>query len=271
MSGMNFSCQTFSWQMSLDTYRGQIAHIAEVAKKAGFSAVEPEIVILGERPTAERIIEEIEPHGVSIPSLVVAEEWSTALESDGERERTDWAFDLADALGARQIVVVQKSPGRHDLIERQRALMSCFDAIANRAADHGIGVSFHPNSLESSLFRDAADYDVLGDILPASVGFAPDLGHVARGGMDVLETVKRFRERIDHLHVKDMFSDGAWAPTGEGDLEIVATIAYLYESGFKGWAAFEDESELAEQDPDEATLRTGRWVTEKLAAFAATA
>lgn len=269
MSGINISCQTFSWQMSLDKYRGRIGHIAALAKKAGFTAIEPEIVILGESPAAERVAAEIEPYGIRVPSLVLAEEWAAAKETEQERERADWAFDLADALGARQVVVVQKSDGRHDLAARQRALMGCFDAIAERAADRGIRIGFHPNSLESSLFREPADYDTLEAVLPERVGFAPDLGHVARGGMDVLETVKRFRERIDHLHVKDMFADGRWAPTGDGVIDIVGTMRYLDETGFTGWAAFEDESDLAERDPDEATLRAGRWVAENLAPFIA--
>ncbi|MGB4135788.1 MAG: sugar phosphate isomerase/epimerase [Microbacterium sp.] len=267
MSGVNFSCQTFSWQMSLDSYRGRIGHIARVAGAAGFSAIEPEIVMLGDAPTAERILAEIEPFGVAIPSIVLAEEWAAPRESDEERARADGAFALAAGLGAHHVVVVQKSSGRHDLAERQRGLMTCFDGLAERAADHGIGVSFHPNSLETSLFRDAADYGVLEGILPERVGFAPDLGHVARGGMDLVETLARFRDRVVHVHVKDMFSDGRWAPTGEGDIDLVGAIRHLHETGFSGWAAFEDESALAESDPDEATLRAGRWVEAELAPY----
>lgn len=267
MTGINISCQTFSWQMSLATYCGRIGHIATVAKQAGFSYIEPEIVMLGEAPTAEWLRGQTAPHGVGIPALVIAEEWDASQESEGERERTDSAFDLADALGAAQIVLVQKSDGRHDLAERQRGLMRCLDGIAQRAADRGIGVGFHPNSLETSLFRSPQDYDVLEQILPERVGFAPDLGHVAHEGMDVLETVKRFRERIVHLHVKDMYENGEWAPTGEGIVDIVGVFRYLSETGFSGWVAFEDESELAERDPDEATLRAGRWVQEHLGAY----
>lgn len=267
MSGINISCQTFSWQMSLDTYVGRMGHIASVARQAGFSNIEPEIVMLGDAPTADSIRSAIEPHGVRVPSLVIAEEWNAPHESDDERQRTDWALALAKDLGAEHVVVVQKSSGRHDLVERQRALMTCFDEVAGRAADHGIQISFHPNSLETSLFRDSADYELLEQILPERVGFAPDLGHVARGGMDVLETLKRFRDRVVHLHVKDMFDNGDWAPTGEGVVDIVGVFDYLADAGFAGWVAFEDESELAERDPDEATLRAGRWVQENLAAY----
>lgn len=271
MTGVNISCQTFSWQMSLETYRGRIGHIASIAKQAGFSDIEPEIVLLGDLTSAEQIRDAVEPHGIRVPSLVIAEEWAAPKESDDERDRSDQAIALADGLGAKQIVVVQKSDGRHDLAARQRGLMNCFDAIAERAADHGIGLSFHPNSLDTSLFVDAADYDVLEQILPERVGFAPDLGHVARGGMDVVETIKRFRDRVVHLHVKDMFDNGDWAPTGEGIVDIVGVFRYLTETGFTGWAAFEDESALAETDPDEATLRAGRWVQDNLTPYRANA
>jgi inosose dehydratase len=166
---------------------------------------------------------------------------------------------------------VQKSDGRHNLAERQRGLVSCFSDIAARAAERGIAVSFHPNSLDTSLFVDQADYDVLERILPENVGFAPDLGHIARGGMDVLETIRRFGDRVVHMHVKDMYENGDWAPTGEGVVDIEGVFEHLSETGFTGWIAFEDESALAETDPDEATLRAGRWVQENLAAYRADA
>ena len=52
---MRIGCQTYSWQMSLSLYQGKIDHICEVVGQAGFSGLEPEVVMLGEFATAERL------------------------------------------------------------------------------------------------------------------------------------------------------------------------------------------------------------------------
>lgn len=268
MSSIRFACQTYSWQMSLDRYRGRVGHIAQVATASGFSAIEPEMVILGDDRSPAAVLAAVHQHQMTIPSLVYVDEWETPAESPSERANLQEALTLAKAVGATRLVLVQNSAGRHELAGRQRVLMDRLDAIADRASEFGVSATFHPNSSETSLFRDAADYDRLEEILPVRVGFTPDLGHVAKGGMDVMEVVRRFRDRIDHMHIKDMFSDGSWAPTGEGVVDIEGVVRYLDEIGFDGWIAFEDESQLAQEDPDEAVRRTGAWVRANLAPYA---
>jgi inosose dehydratase len=122
----------------------------------------------------------------------------------------------------------------------------------------------HPNSPPGSLFRISEDYELLLDRLDPDVGFTPDIGHVAAGGMDPLETVKRYRDRVDHTHFKDINHDGSWAATGEGRLDFPAVVSYLAGTGYHGWIVFEDESEAAKRDPDTATRRNGVYARELL-------
>jgi inosose dehydratase len=39
MQHMKFGCQAYTWQMSFDRFAGQVAHIAETVKEAGFTGV----------------------------------------------------------------------------------------------------------------------------------------------------------------------------------------------------------------------------------------
>ena len=100
--------------------------------------------------------------------------------------------------------------------------------------------------------------------LPGSVGFAPDLGHIARGGMDPLSVVGRYRERVNHVHAKDMAEDGRWVLIGTGVVPVVEVAELLLRTGYDGWLVLEDESDMARQDPDAVALELGRYMRDRL-------
>jgi inosose dehydratase len=79
-----------------------------------------------------------------------------------------------------------------------------------------------------------------------------------------LEVVRTYRARVDHVHVKDMYADGTWAPTGEGEVDVVGVHSHLSDTGYEGWIVFEDESAEAKRDPDGAARRAAEFVREVL-------
>lgn len=255
-----FSCQTYSWQMSIDRYRGDVGHMTSVAGRAGFTGFEPEVVMLGDDWSVDALRADLDAAGITLAALVLAEGWRGAEETPAERANAEAAIAATEALGARLVLVPLPGADRSDLRERQRAAMSCMDAVAARAADRGVASTFHPNSPAGSVFRTAEDYRVMADLLPDHLGYTPDVGHIARGGMDPLSVVREWRERVDHVHVKDLAADGTWAETGAGVVDIPGVLEFLAETGYDGWVTFEDESPAAEADPDTATIRNGRWI-----------
>ena len=96
------------------------------------------------------------------------------------------------------------------------------------------------------------------------MGFTPDLGHVARGGMDPLAVVKQYRERVNHVHAKDMDDQGRWALIGTGVVPVAEVAQLLDRTGYQGWFVLEDESELAERDPDGVAAQLGHYVEQVL-------
>jgi len=86
-----------------------------------------------------------------------------------------------------------------------------------------------------------------------------DTGHLLIGGGDVLETWHRWRQRINHLHLKDVrvdrlreiiaagggmidvWSGGTFAPLGDGDLDIAGLMSDVVHSGFDGWIVIEQD------------------------------
>jgi inosose dehydratase len=263
---MRIGCQTYSWQMSLPLYQGRVDHICEVVGRAGFAGLEAEVIMLGQFAGAERLRGTLEANRLELAALTLVEDWAGEHETPQERASADAAIALAASFDGALLALCQM-PGRdrHDLAERQRRVLSCVRDVARRAEAAGLRTTFHPNSPEGSLFRTAEDYEILLDGLPAAVGFTPDLGHVARGGMGPLAVVKQYRERVNHVHAKDMDGDGRWALIGTGVVPVAEVAELLAGTGYQGWFVLEDESELAERDPDAAAGELGRYVDKVLA------
>ena len=264
---MRFGCQTYSWQMSFDKYGGRLDHICGVVSQAGFDGLEAEVVMLGDFASVDKLRDALDHADLQLAALTLVREWAGDQESEAEQAAADAAIALTSSFD-RALLVLCQMPGkdRSDLKERQRRLLSCVAAIAQRAGDAGLKTAYHPNSPEGSLFRTSDDYEVLLDGLPPAVGFAPDLGHIARGGMDPVSVIQRYRDRVDHVHAKDMDTSGRWALIGSGEVPVADVAELLRATGYEGWFVLEDESKVAEQDPDLAARRLGEYVDEVLRA-----
>ena len=251
--------------MSLEKYRGRIDHIASVVGAAGFDGLEAEMVMLGGFAGPSRLAGALDAGGLQLAALTLVEDWAGDEESPEEYEEAEAAIALTAKFKGTLLVLCQM-PGRdgEDLQGRQDRVLRCLRDVAARATDAGLVCAFHPNSPAGSVFRDADDYDRLLERLPDTVGFAPDLGHIAKGGMDVVAVIDRYSDRIRHVHAKDMDERGRWASIGEGVVPVAEVTALLYDKGYDGWVVLEDESEFAERDPDSATLRLGQYVDEVL-------
>ncbi len=263
LADLRYACQTYSWQMSIDRFRGRVDHMVATAAEAGFSGFEPELVMLGDRWSAAGLKDTLEAHALQLAALVLVEPWRGQVETDAERAEAELLINTAASFpGTRIVLCPYPGQDRDDLRERQRNAIACMTAVADRALDRGVACTFHPNSPAGSVFRTAEDYAVMADLLPETIGYTPDLGHIARGGMDPLTVVRDWRSRVDHVHVKDLAADGTWAETGAGVVDVRAVLDFLAETGYAGWVTFEDESPEAEADPDRATLRNGRYVAD---------
>ncbi|MDI7274731.1 MAG: sugar phosphate isomerase/epimerase [Anaerolineae bacterium] len=267
MSRIRFGCQLYTWQMSGERYVGQIAHIAGVVREGGFTAIEPEVCMLGPyRDDPEALKDVLGRRGVELAAIALACHWREPVETEEERREADYLLDYLSSFRGVHLLLSQL-PGRDraSLRERQRHALACVHAIGARAAERGIACSFHPNSPPGSVFRVEEDYRVLFDSLdPRLVGFAPDTGHIANGGMDVVKVFETYRALIRHVHFKDVAASGEWAGMGAGIVDFPRVVTMLRDAGYDGWVMVEEESAAAERDPDGVTVQNGRYVREAL-------
>ena len=264
MNKVKIGCETYTWQMPGESYKGKLDHIMEIAAKAGFTGIEPEISFFGALSDPTRMKETLDQHNLELTALCHVEDWRHTSETEKEYENAErWMDFLAHFPDTIYLMVQMPGADRSDLEERQQNLLSCVNAIAKRATDRGIECSYHPNSPGGSVYRTRDDYTRLLEGLDRRIiGYCPDVGHIAKVDMDPLSIIKEYRELVNLVHYKDMFGDGKWAPTGEGLIDFESITKYLVDTDYKGWIVMEDECDECITDPDGVTLKDGVYINE---------
>jgi inosose dehydratase len=83
------------------------------------------------------------------------------------------------------------------------------------------------------------------------IGFCPDTAHLAAGGGDPETLIRRYPDRIRHVHLKDLDPvTGVFLPLGRGKLDFTGILAALRETGYDGWLIV--ELDYYDGDPAEA-------------------
>jgi len=267
MSQIKFGCQFYTWQMSGDRYVGKLPDILNIVKPAGFAGIESEPGMLGSYYDDPSMLKDLlGQFNLQLGAIAFVCNWANPDETEQERSEAERVFSYAKSFPETHLVLVQ-APGkdRFNLRQRQENLISCVNAVAVRAVDRGLSCSYHPNSPAGSVIRIEDDYKILFDGLDSRmVGFAPDTGHIARGGMDVVKILKTYRPLIKHIHFKDITASGGWTAMGAGVIDFPGIVATLRDTGYTGWIMIEEESPEAEVDPNTATTKNGEYLRRSL-------
>src|SRR5438045_4051663 len=121
-----------------------------------------------------------------------------------ELHRIRRAAELAAAVGAQRLVVgggARRATGTRDT-DYER-LAAALDRVTDIAEEHGLTASYHPH-----LTTIVESPDELARLLPRTrIGFCPDTAHLAAGGGDPAALIRRYPDRIRHVHLKDLRLD----------------------------------------------------------------
>jgi inosose dehydratase len=262
-SGIRFGSEVYTWFMkeSGRANANRLDHMIDVIAQAGFAGVQPIFSWMGDLSDPARLAQSLASRGLELAAMSFVLDWNHEGETEEELREAESVMNFLAHFPGALLCVVQMPRGRFDVEVRRKRLVGNLNALAHRALDRGIVTTFHPNSPESSIARTREDYDALLNGLDSKViGWTPDVGHIVNGGMDPLETMKQYRDLINHLHYKDWDGDPEFAVMGEGKVDFVGITSWLRGSGFQGWIVCEDEGHRAIDDPDGVTLQDGAWV-----------
>lgn len=184
---------------------------------------------------------------------------------DGDLSQLEETLDAIDGFDAKP-VLCDGGPrdGNVDLDGVARAV--------ERARARGFEPTFHHHM--GTRVQTPAEIERLLD--GTDVTLLLDTGHLTAAGGDPVEALLHWRDRIDHLHVKDVRLDviraaaswdeawraGAFCELGAGDIDLDGFVAGL--GGYAGWIVVEQDwvpgphDDVAEQA--EAQARNRRWL-----------
>ena len=109
--------------------------------------------------------------------------------------------------------------------------------IMNLCRDNGIELNLHNHTYEV----EEDMHDLAGTIarIP-EVKLGPDLNWLVRGGVNPVDFIEAFGDRIVFLHIRDQNADGTWSESvGEGDMDYVGIGRALRTANFSGDAVIE--------------------------------
>ncbi|MFK3779327.1 sugar phosphate isomerase/epimerase family protein [Agrobacterium sp. NPDC089420] len=140
-----------------------------------------------------------------------------------------------------------------------REMIDNIRAIATLARDtYGVRAAIHPHAGGYIEFADELQ-QIVEDIPADLAGLCLDTGHMAYSGMDPVATLRRYWDRVDYIHFKDIdaavfeevmtehirFFDacakGVMCPIGRGSIDYPAIRSLLTERGYGGYITIEQE------------------------------
>jgi inosose dehydratase len=280
-SPIQFGSEVYTWFMqgTGKGYDNKLDHMIRIAAEAGFTGIEPMVLQiaesalgcckywLGDFADPHRLKDTLQQHGIKLAGLALVCAWDQEEETPAEKEATDFTLSLLQHFPGAMLGTVTLPSGRHHLQQRRLNVIRNINRVSQRASDLGLTCSYHPNSPPASLVRTQEDYDVvLSSLDPRYTGWTPDVGHIARGGMDVITTLTKWQHLINHIHYKDYSGDGPepWAQMGTGKLDFHRITEWLVQRHYRGWIICEDEAHAAVADPDAVTRQNGKWCREHL-------
>lgn len=264
---IKFGCHGSTWELDYDKETDYLIDIIDTVDSAGFKGIDVQVALLGRfQKSPESLREELDKRGLELAALTLPFTWASNQESIVEKDLADYYIAyLKHFPNALLNVPSRNGPDRSDLLKRQRDIIQCANAVAKRAHEQGVTASFHPASPPTSYFRTASDYQVLFEELDRRyIGYTPDAGHIAFGGMNPVEVVRENLSIIKHVHFKDCSLQAEWKKMGYGDVDFAEIVRTLTDDGYKGWIMMEEETAEAKINPNQVIHDIGGYVNREI-------
>jgi inosose dehydratase len=113
-------------------------------------------------------------------------------------------------------------------------LGDALNSVVAIAEQEGLVATYHPH-----LGTCVESPDQLARLLPHTrIGLCPDTAHVQAGGGNPLDVIRRYADRVNYVHLKDI-KQRQFVPLGEGEQDYRAILDALTASAYDGWITVE--------------------------------
>lgn len=149
------------------------------------------------------------------------------------KEEVDRAFDYAKRVGVKLIVGVPN----HELLPY----------VNEKVKEYDFRYAIHLHGPDIKLYPNATDiYERIKDLDPR-MGMCLDIGHNLRDGHDPVADLKRYKDRIFDIHMKNTTAASKEGKTGEigrGIIDIPAFVKMLRKVKYDGACSLEYERNM---------------------------
>lgn len=193
---------------------------------------------------------------------------------DPDKEASELAMHLEHATflraaGGRTLQIIDERPKRALVAADYARLGKLLTAVGRRTAELGVETVYHHHM--NSIGEKPQELDaVLETVDPKAVGILFDIAHYQQGGGDPVAAIRKYRDRIKVVHLKDVRAiDKApgyeWVELGRGRVDVKGCVSALKDVGFKGWAIIElDKVPDAEGSPKASALLNKQFAQQQL-------
>jgi len=140
----------------------------------------------------------------------------------------------------------------------------------------GIKLAYHYHL--KMLVETAEEIAAFCEATPPEVGLLLDTGHAYAAGADYGEILRRFEDRVVHIHLKDVRRDvldwarknnvsfnsavreGLFTVPGDGGVDFSEIGKFVRSSGYSGWVVVEAEQDPAKAEPRMHTKKAYQYV-----------
>jgi inosose dehydratase len=251
-------CEVPGWGYQLEPDR-------VLSEMAGLGLAATELGPDGYLPTdPSRLETTLAGHGLALAAGFVPAVLHEPGRLGDELDRVTVQADLLAAAGA-EVLVLAAGTGRDsyeggtDLDDPSWAsLVAGIGRVIDVGSERGLVVALHPHT--GTVIEGSLQVQRLLESSPVSL--CVDTGHLMVGGADPVELTAAARDRVAHVHLKDVKADlaeqvrtgrmgyrdavagGMYRPLGSGDVDVAAIVSALEASDYDGWYVLEQDRVL---------------------------
>lgn len=242
---------------------------------AGFTGSE----VGGKYPSDTVVLKkELELRGIQI-----CNQWFSSFLISKPYEETEAEFikatDFLSAMGAKVIGVSEQSysiqgqldqpvwEGKYYMNDQEWTLLTeGLDKLGKIAKDKGMTLTFHHHM--GTVVQTEEEIDrFMQQVDPELVYLLFDSGHLSFAGIDPEKVLKKYVDRVKHVHLKDIRQEmveksrnekwsflkgvrqGVFTVPGDGDVDFAPIFRIMEESDYEGWVVVEAEQDPANANP----------------------
>ncbi|PMB83570.1 myo-inosose-2 dehydratase [Dolosicoccus paucivorans] len=220
--------------------------------------------------------------------------WFSAFLTTKPFEETAEAFkkhrDFLNAMGAKVIVVSEQGHSiqgqqetpvfeekPHFTDEEWDLLTEGLEKLGELAKEKDMAIVYH-HHMGTGVQTTEEIERLMENTNPELVSLLYDTGHLVFSGEDPIEIYEKYKDRIKHIHFKDIREDkmnevksekdsflagvrkGVFTVPGDGMIDFAPIWKEIKESGYEGWIVVEAEQDPAIANPFEYAVKAREYI-----------